>query len=59
MCVPPAYDDPAPHFAWMQSTAARLGLAELSMGMSGDLAIAVAAGGTMVRVGTALFGSRE
>jgi PLP dependent protein len=34
-------------------------LRELSMGMTGDLAIAVAAGSTMVRVGTALFGARE
>lgn len=34
-------------------------LRELSMGMTGDLAIAVAAGSTMVRVGTALFGPRE
>ena len=33
-------------------------LRELSMGMTGDLAIAVAAGSTLVRVGTALFGSR-
>lgn len=33
-------------------------LRELSMGMTGDLAIAVAAGSTLVRVGTALFGPR-
>jgi pyridoxal phosphate enzyme (YggS family) len=33
-------------------------LRELSMGMSGDLAAAVAAGSTIVRVGTALFGHR-
>lgn len=33
-------------------------LRELSMGMSGDLAAAVAAGSTLVRVGTALFGTR-
>lgn len=33
-------------------------LPELSMGMSGDLAEAVAAGSTMIRVGTALFGTR-
>jgi pyridoxal phosphate enzyme (YggS family) len=33
-------------------------LRELSMGMSSDLTLAVAAGSTMVRVGTALFGSR-
>ena len=34
-------------------------LPELSMGMSHDLAPAVAAGSTMVRVGTALFGARD
>ena len=34
-------------------------LRELSMGMSGDLAAAVAAGSTMVRVGTALYGTRD
>jgi pyridoxal phosphate enzyme (YggS family) len=34
-------------------------LRELSMGMSGDLAAAVAAGSTVVRVGTALFGRRD
>jgi pyridoxal phosphate enzyme (YggS family) len=33
-------------------------LRELSMGMTGDLAIAVAEGSTLVRVGTALFGAR-
>ncbi len=31
---------------------------ELSMGMSGDLAEALAAGSTMVRIGTAIFGER-
>ncbi len=36
-----------------------LGLAELSMGMSHDLEQAVAAGSTMIRVGTALFGERS
>ncbi len=34
-------------------------LRDLSMGMTSDLEIAVAAGSTIVRVGTALFGSRE
>ena len=34
-------------------------LRELSMGMTADLALAVAAGSTMVRVGTALYGTRE
>lgn len=41
--------------------AARTGapLRELSMGMSGDFALAIAAGSTLVRVGTALFGPRD
>lgn len=41
--------------------AARFGVAlpELSMGMSGDLREAIAAGSTQVRVGTALFGARS
>ena len=33
--------------------------AELSMGMTNDLEIAIREGSTMVRVGTALFGARE
>jgi len=32
---------------------------ELSMGMSGDLELAIAAGATIVRVGTAVFGTRS
>ena len=34
-------------------------LRELSMGMSGDFAEAIAAGSTQIRVGTALYGARE
>lgn len=45
-------------FAAVRAAAARLGLSELSMGMSGDLDAAVAEGTTSVRVGTALFGER-
>jgi uncharacterized pyridoxal phosphate-containing UPF0001 family protein len=43
-----------------EATERRLGrrLPELSMGMSGDYAVAVEEGSTMVRVGTALFGAR-
>jgi len=37
----------------------RVELRELSMGMSNDYAPAIAAGSTLIRVGTALFGSRE
>jgi pyridoxal phosphate enzyme (YggS family) len=45
-------------FRRLAALAADLGLAELSMGMSGDLEVAVEEGATLVRVGTALFGAR-
>jgi uncharacterized pyridoxal phosphate-containing UPF0001 family protein len=37
----------------------KLPLTELSMGMTGDLEVAIAAGSTQIRVGTALYGIRE
>ena len=43
----------------LRELGAHLGLAELSMGMSGDFEIAVEEGATMVRVGRALFGARS
>jgi pyridoxal phosphate enzyme (YggS family) len=43
-------------FRALGDLADRLGLPERSMGMSGDLEVAVAEGSTMVRVGSALFG---
>jgi uncharacterized pyridoxal phosphate-containing UPF0001 family protein len=43
---------------WDQLRAAGLEMDTLSMGMSADLEAALAAGSTMVRVGSALFGSR-
>lgn len=58
MCIPPAASDPAPHFAALAAMGRRMGLAWLSMGMSGDYAAAVAAGATEVRVGSAIFGGR-
>ncbi len=45
-------------FGTVADLADRLGLPERSLGMSGDLALAVRAGTTMVRIGTALFGPR-
>lgn len=51
--------DPRPAFSTVASLRDGLGLAELSMGMSGDLEAAVECGTTMVRVGTALFGPRR
>ena len=58
MCIPPADEDPAPHFAMLREIAARNGLAGLSMGMSGDFETAIAQGATHVRVGSAIFGER-
>ena len=58
MCIPPADEDPAPHFALLADLARREGLAGLSMGMSGDFEAAIAAGATHVRVGSAIFGER-
>ena len=58
MCIPPADEDPAPHFALLCDLATQHGLAEVSMGMSGDYERAVRLGATFVRVGTAIFGER-
>ncbi|QRM53626.1 YggS family pyridoxal phosphate-dependent enzyme [Sinorhizobium sp. BG8] len=58
MCIPPADENPGPHFALLAKLAARCGLEKLSMGMSGDYETAVAFGATSVRVGSAIFGSR-
>jgi PLP dependent protein len=58
MCIPPADEEPAPYFALLAKIAARNELAEISMGMSSDFEIAIQFGATMVRIGTAIFGSR-
>ena len=59
MCIPPASEDPAPHFALMARLADEAGLTERSMGMSGDYEVAIANGATSVRVGSAIFGARD
>lgn len=59
MCIPPVDEEPALHFALLAKMAARHGLAKLSMGMSADYESAVRLGATHVRVGTALFGTRQ
>jgi pyridoxal phosphate enzyme (YggS family) len=65
MTVPPAAGDPAASRPWFEALRALRDehggasrLPELSMGMTHDMAEAVAAGATMVRVGTAIFGAR-
>lgn len=58
MCIPPADENPGPHFALLAKLAADCGLQRISMGMSGDFETAVAFGATSVRVGSAIFGTR-
>ena len=59
MCIPPADEDPVGHFALLARMARDHGLDVLSMGMSGNYAVAIKAGATHVRVGSALFGARD
>ena len=68
MCLPPFFDNGAlarPYFALLRELCERLRsrfglpLPELSMGMSGDFAEAVAEGATLVRIGTDIFGPRS
>jgi len=68
MSVPPLELEPElarPYFARLRKLRdllrQRLGLPlpELSMGMSGDFEVAIEEGATIVRVGTAIFGSRN
>ena len=58
MCIPPAEENPGPHFALLAKLAANNGVEKLSMGMSGDYETAIAFGATSVRVGSAIFGAR-
>lgn len=58
MAIPPADEDPTPHFRTLAKLAAAHGLETLSMGMSADYPAAIAAGATLVRVGSAIFGHR-
>jgi pyridoxal phosphate enzyme (YggS family) len=69
MVIPPLGAEPEvsrPYFAALRALRDReaaharpnVELRELSMGMSGDLEVAIAEGATLVRVGTAIFGAR-
>ena len=68
MTMPPWFPDPEaarPYFRALRELRDHLRgltgmpLTELSMGMSGDFAVAIEEGATLVRVGTAIFGSRH
>lgn len=58
MCIPPAGENPGPHFALLEKLAREAHVEKLSMGMSGDYETAIGFGATSVRVGAAIFGGR-
>jgi len=61
MTMPPWSEDAEqsrPYFRRLARLGREFGLEKLSMGMSGDLEVAIEEGATIVRVGTALFGAR-
>ena len=70
MTMPPFFDQPdkaRPYFRQLarlrdrivEARIAGVKMEELSMGMTGDFEVAIAEGATLVRIGTAIFGSRQ
>lgn len=59
MSIPPIAANASAHFSLLAGIAERNGIAGLSMGMSADFEAAIRLGATHVRVGTAVFGSRD
>ncbi|MEZ5336267.1 MAG: YggS family pyridoxal phosphate-dependent enzyme [Methanolobus sp.] len=69
MCIPPylSHEEVRPYFRKMKSlfdevqkeNKDNIDIQELSMGMSGDFKVAIEEGSTMVRIGSAIFGSRK
>ena len=62
MTIAPLTDDPEtsrPFFRRLRELRDTLGLADLSMGMTGDFEVAIEEGATMIRVGRAIFGPRQ
>ena len=59
MVIPPVEEEASLHFALLRKIAERNGLTGLSMGMSSDYKLAIEKGSTMIRAGSALFGTRN
>jgi len=59
MCLPPENEAPNKHFETLQSLAKNNHIKYLSMGMTNDYSIALKYGATHIRIGTAIFGSRN
>jgi len=58
MCIPPELEDPKKYFIKLKKLNDKLGLKELSMGMSADFMEAINNQATFIRVGSKIFGSR-
>jgi len=58
MCIPPANDDPEKYFMRMMYLNKKLGLKEISMGMSSDYKDAIKFNATFLRIGSNIFGKR-
>ena len=58
MCIPPLNEDSTEYFARMQELNKKIGLEELSMGMSADYLNAMKYGSTFLRIGSEIFGQR-
>ena len=59
MCIPPIDDNSAKYFEKLKLAANNLNLKDLSMGMSDDYSQAIIYNSTFLRIGSAIFGSRE
>ena len=59
MCIPDVQKKSSEAFASMKNLADKLGLKEISMGMSSDYLDAIDYGSTFVRIGTKIFGKRN
>jgi len=58
MCIPPYNQDSSKYFLKMKELNKKIGLKELSMGMSADYLNAIKYGSTFVRIGSDIFGQR-
>ena len=58
MCIPPFNQDSANYFLRMQELNKKIGLKELSMGMSADYISAIKYDSSFVRIGSEIFGQR-
>ena len=58
MCLPPINKDNSDYFSKMKDLASKIGVKQLSMGMSADYIQASNLGSTFIRVGSNIFGER-